>query len=131
MKFAALLLLSIFSLSCALHAQLRVHRIDKLGENSPSSPFFDHTEARAEASVVFPELAKKQGWDFTQSGDSGEVFRQAGCIKRRQKTRISFIGKEVGFVETQLSAYADQALGLRSERCFSKGRSRRNGRQEG
>lgn len=64
MKFAALLLLSIFSLSCALHAQLRVHRIDKLGEDSPSSPFFDHTEARAEASVVFSELAKNTGLGF-------------------------------------------------------------------
>jgi type 1 glutamine amidotransferase len=77
MKFAALLLLSTFGLSCALHAQLRVHRIDKLGEDSLSSPSFDHTEARAEASVVFPELANEQGWDFTQSSDS-ERFTDEG-----------------------------------------------------
>tara|TARA_B110000305_G_C18948292_1_gene407113 strand:- start:34 stop:387 length:354 start_codon:yes stop_codon:yes gene_type:complete len=81
MKFAALLLLFTFSLSCALHAQLRVHRIDKLGEGSLSSPSFDHTEARAEASVVFPELANEQGWDFTQSSDS-ERFTDEGLAPK-------------------------------------------------
>ena len=42
----------------------RIHRTDKLGEHSDTSPRFDHTEARAEATLVFPELAKKQGWGF-------------------------------------------------------------------
>ena len=56
-----------------LSASIRIHRTDKLGEGSPSSPKFDHTEARAEAKIVFAELAQKQNWDFTQSSDS-EIF---------------------------------------------------------
>lgn len=64
-------------LSSNLRAQLRVHRIDKLGEHSESSPRFDHAEARAEARRVFPSLAKRQGWNFTQSSDSA-IFTDSG-----------------------------------------------------
>jgi type 1 glutamine amidotransferase len=60
-----------------LNGSLRVHRTDALGEDSPTSPRFDHTEARAEAKLVFPELAKKYDWDFTQSSDS-EIFTDVG-----------------------------------------------------
>ena len=58
-------------------AQLRVHRIDELGEHSPSSPRFDHTEARAEAKIVFAELAETHKWEFTQASDS-ELFTDEG-----------------------------------------------------
>lgn len=54
----------------AFAAELRIHRTDKLGADSPTSPRFDHTEAREEARIVFPELAKQQTWNFTQSSDS-------------------------------------------------------------
>lgn len=64
-------------MSADLAAQLRVHRIDKLGANSESSPRFDHTEARAEARRVFPRIASEQGWNFTQSSDS-EIFTEEG-----------------------------------------------------
>ncbi len=60
-----------------LEASLRIHRTDKLGADPPTSPRFDHTEARAEAKIVFPELAKKHGWDFSQSDDS-ELFTDEG-----------------------------------------------------
>ena len=60
-----------------LSASIRVHRTDKLGVDSPSSPRFDHTEARAEAKLVFPELAEIHGWDLTQSSDS-EIFTEEG-----------------------------------------------------
>ena len=56
---------------------LRIHRIDKLGEHSPTSPRFDHTEARAEGRIVFAELAESKGWNFTQSSDS-ELFTDDG-----------------------------------------------------
>ncbi|GAB5560331.1 MAG: hypothetical protein SynsKO_19780 [Synoicihabitans sp.] len=58
-------------------AGIRVHRIDKLGESSATSPAFDHTAARAEATKVFPLLADKHGWDFSQSSDS-EIFTNEG-----------------------------------------------------
>lgn len=58
-------------------ADIRIHRTDKLGEKTPTTPRFDHVEARAEAKVVFPELAREQGWSFTQSSDS-ELFTDAG-----------------------------------------------------
>ena len=60
-----------------LSASIRIHRTDKLGENSTTSPIFDHTEARAEAKIVFAELAEKHGWEFTQSSDS-EIFTDEG-----------------------------------------------------
>ncbi len=75
MKTLPLLLLLALNLNS--FADLRVHRIDKLGADSPSSPFFDHTEAREEATRVFPEIAKQNGWDFSQSSDS-ERFTDAG-----------------------------------------------------
>ena len=56
---------------------IRIHRTDKLGESSESSPRFDHSEARAEAKIVFQELAEKQGWDFTQSSNS-RIFTDEG-----------------------------------------------------
>jgi len=65
------------ALSPIVTDSLRVHRIDELGENSPSSPFFDHTEARAEATKVFAVLAEKQGWNFTQSSNSN-IFTPEG-----------------------------------------------------
>lgn len=58
-------------------ADLRVHRIDKLGTDAPSSPRFDHKEARAEARKVFPELAKREQWDFSQASDS-KLFTEEG-----------------------------------------------------
>ena len=45
--------------------------------HSPSSPRFDHAEARAEARKVFPELAKKHDWNFTQSSES-KIFTDEG-----------------------------------------------------
>ena len=70
-------LLLILGFTSQLFGEIRIHRTDKLGESSDSSPRFDHTEARAEAKLVFPELAEKQGWDFTQSSDSA-IFTDEG-----------------------------------------------------
>ncbi len=64
------LLLAVFGLVISLDASIRIHRTDKLGESSPTSPRFDHTEARAEARIVFAELAEEYDWDFSQSSDS-------------------------------------------------------------
>lgn len=58
-------------------AGIRVHRIDKLGESSATSPRFDHVEARAEAARVFPRLAQTHGWAFTQASDSA-IFTAEG-----------------------------------------------------
>ena len=69
----ALSLALMATLASAIADNLRIHRIDKLGEHSPKSPRFDHTEARAEAKIVFTELAAKHHWNFSQSSGS-EVF---------------------------------------------------------
>jgi type 1 glutamine amidotransferase len=71
------LTLTILILLPSLAEPLRIHRVDKLGDHSPTSPRFDHTMARAEGRVVFAELAQSQGWDFTQSSDS-ELFTENG-----------------------------------------------------
>ena len=77
-KLRALILIFLFAAASSSSAEsIRIHRTDKLGEHSDTSPRFDHTEARAEAAIVFPELAKKQGWNFTQSSDS-EIFTDGG-----------------------------------------------------
>jgi len=78
-SLSRLVILCVLTLSISpnVMAQLRVHRIDKLGEHSKSSPRFDHKEARAEAKRVFPKIAQKQGWNFTQSSDS-EIFTDKG-----------------------------------------------------
>lgn len=76
-KLPPLLLALTLLTSDSLLAELRVHRIDKLGINSKSSPRFDHKEARAEARLVFPRIAKEQGWNFTQSSDS-KIFTDEG-----------------------------------------------------
>ena len=70
------IVLALPAISPAL-ADLRIHRIDKLGEHSPTSPRFDHTEARAEAKIVFAELANEHGWNFSQSSDS-DLFTEEG-----------------------------------------------------
>ena len=67
----------LLGVSQVLFADIRIHRTDKLGEHAPSSPRFDHTEARAEAKKVFVELAQEQGWEFTQSSDS-TIFTDEG-----------------------------------------------------
>lgn len=72
-----LILLFSLIIATSASASLRIHRTDKLGADSESSPRFDHTEARKEAQRVFPELAKKHGWNFTQSSDS-EIFTDEG-----------------------------------------------------
>ena len=77
MKLLIVLIALTFSISPNVMAQLRVHRIDKLGEDSKASPRFDHVEARAEARLVFPRIAKDQGWNFTQSSDS-KIFTNEG-----------------------------------------------------
>ena len=64
-------------ISSALFGEIRVHRTDKLGTDSESSPRFDHVEARAEAKLVFAELAKEFDWDFSQSSES-EIFNHEG-----------------------------------------------------
>lgn len=77
MKRILLPILLSVGLASPLFSQIRIHRTDKLGEDSESSPRFDHTEARAEAKLVFPQLAKEQGWKFTQSSDS-KIFTDEG-----------------------------------------------------
>lgn len=77
MKKLNLSIVLLLGLSFPLLAELRVHRIDKLGAHSPSSPRFDHKEARAEAKKVFAELAVEEGWSFTQSSGS-EIFTDLG-----------------------------------------------------
>jgi len=77
MKLLLPLIALAFGCTATLNAQLRIHRIDKLGEHSQSSPRFDHTEARAEATIVFKKLAEEKGWNFTQSSDS-ELFTDDG-----------------------------------------------------
>ena len=57
--------------------ELRIHRIDKLGEHSKASPRFDHGEARAEARTVFAELAQRHEWNFSQASDS-KIFTDEG-----------------------------------------------------
>ncbi len=69
--------LAIIVLAIPSEATLRIHRTDKLGPSSPTSPQFDHTEARAEAKIVFAELAEEHGWDFSQSSDSA-LFTDEG-----------------------------------------------------
>jgi len=61
-------------------SSIRIHRTDQLGESSPLSPRFDHTEARAEAKIVFAELAEVHNWEFTQSSDS-EIFTDEGLAE--------------------------------------------------
>lgn len=75
MKIFAIFL--VLSVTLIKGENLRIHRIDKLGSHSPTSPRFDHKEARAEAKIVFSELAKENHWDFTQSSDS-EIFTDEG-----------------------------------------------------
>ena len=77
MKWLVILSALTLSISPNLMAQVRVHRIDKLGEHSKSSPRFDHAEARAEARLLFPQIAERQGWNFTQSSDS-KIFTDEG-----------------------------------------------------
>ena len=77
LSIAASLFVTNLILAPAQAESLRVHRIDKLGEHAPTSPRFDHTEARAEGRIVFAELAESEGWDFTQSSDS-ELFTDRG-----------------------------------------------------
>ena len=77
MRPLVIVLLSKILVASPLISSIRIHRTDKLGEDAPSSPRFDHTEARAEATLVFPELAKKHGWNFTQSSDS-KIFTDEG-----------------------------------------------------
>lgn len=77
MKRLALIGVLTFVFTHSAFAGLRVHRIDELGTDSPSSPRFDHKEARAEAERVFVELAKREKWDFTQSSES-EIFTDKG-----------------------------------------------------
>lgn len=73
LHISSILLLSLATLS----GTIRIHRTDKIGESSDTSPRFDHTEARAEAKIVFEELAKLHDWEFTQSSDT-EVFTDEG-----------------------------------------------------
>lgn len=80
MKNLVFALVFIFGMTPLLSAKLRVHRIDKLGASSPSSPRFDHKEARAEAKKVFAELAAKNDWEFTQSSGS-EIFNDQGLAE--------------------------------------------------
>lgn len=80
MRLFALIWVSIAVVAASPAAGIRVHRIDKLGADSPTSPRFDHAEARAEATAVFPELADQQGWDFTQSSDS-TIFTDEGLAE--------------------------------------------------
>lgn len=75
MKF--ILLLFSLGIPFAFGDDLRVHRIDKLGEHHPRSPRFDHVEARAEAKKVFLELTNIHHWDFSQSSDS-DLFTDEG-----------------------------------------------------
>jgi type 1 glutamine amidotransferase len=77
MKNLIFVFVFIFGMIPLLSAKLRVHRIDKLGAGSSSSPRFDHQEARAEAKKVFAELAVKHDWEFTQSSGS-EIFNDKG-----------------------------------------------------
>jgi type 1 glutamine amidotransferase len=56
-KSSFISLLALVVLAITSEASFRIHRTDKLGSSSPSSPRFDHTEARAEARIVFAELA--------------------------------------------------------------------------
>lgn len=77
MKLVTWMLMGVLGAGSCLGAGLRVHRIDELGENSPTSPRFDHVEARAEAARVFPQLAEQHGWDFSQASDSA-IFTDEG-----------------------------------------------------
>ena len=79
-KLGGLILISIIGVATIHASDIRVHRIDKLGADSSTSPRFDHTEARAEATKVFPELAEEQGWEFTQSSDSA-IFTDEGLAE--------------------------------------------------
>lgn len=76
-KIHCLILSLILIQTSLISANIRIHRTDELGEHSPASPRFDHTEARAEAKIVFAELAEEHGWDFTQSSDSA-LFTDEG-----------------------------------------------------
>jgi len=76
-KSSFISLLALVVLAITSEASFRIHRTDKLGSSSPSSPRFDHTEARAEARIVFAELADEYEWDFSQSSDS-EIFTNEG-----------------------------------------------------
>ncbi len=77
MKNLCMLLVSILCAAESAGAELRVHRIDKLGAHSKASPRFDHSAARAEAKKVFAELAIRQQWDFSQASDSN-IFTDEG-----------------------------------------------------
>ncbi len=77
MRSLCVILLLTLSLVRSESAELRVHRIDKLGDHSKASPRFDHTAARAEAKKVFTELAAQQHWNFSQASDS-RIFTAEG-----------------------------------------------------
>ncbi len=80
MKLLLLVSVLLMVVTASPGSGIRVHRIDKLGEHSETSPRFDHTEARAEATRVFPELAAQQGWNFTQSSNS-DIFTDEGLAE--------------------------------------------------